>query len=599
VSRLRQRPREYQVEAAEWALSEERGVVVLPTGTGKTLVAVIWALELMEDGRARRVLFLEPTRFLVEQVAGYIRRVAGLEAEAVHGAVSRAERRRRWSARVVVATPEIVLADWGAFGEFDAVVVDECHHTTGKDAYREVMTRLGGVRYRLGLSAYIPPSRRREIEETIGPIRVWSWSDPRIAPYIPPLIGEVYEAVLNSDERRLYEALEELSTRVPGRLRVAVRSAQRWLVRDGALALKDSMSRRTMLAGLLRELRGLIEAPGVRPSHKAEAFLRVLADHEGFTKAIVFIDRVVVAEYACGLARSAGYGCVLIRGRMGRAGLREALERARREDTRVVVSTSAGEEGVDLPEADLLVMWSITASPLRFIQRHGRVLRARGPGGGPPKFVAYIVTLDTIDVDSFVDAMEAAERIGIDMPVSREVVERLWRRTTRSRLLSLLEGNPMPLELLAEAASMPLERLRRDLQRLMRHGDVVYIYTGIGRVYAYRGDIELLEERFAEYLDPVDNVEAKVKCLPLGSREWCRAVSGTYSSVKPRLLRMLGRLGGFERIHVSMTLLLGSVARLVNIVYTFRVDDEDVLDLVLRNAYAVPRIVAELGGLPL
>jgi superfamily II DNA or RNA helicase len=600
AARLRQRPRRYQLEAARWALSRGRAVVVLPTGTGKTLVAVLWALALMEAGLAGRVVFLEPTRFLVEQVARYIRSVAGVEAEPVHGALPRGEKRRRWRGRVVVSTPEALVAEWSdatAAGGFDAVVVDECHHTTGKDAYKEAMRLLRGARYRLGLSAFIPRHRRGEIEETIGEIREWSWRDPEVAPYIPPLIGEVYEAVLNEEERRLYDALEELAGSVSGRLRALLRNAQRWFVRDGALALRDSLQRRTMLSALLGKVRGLIEAPGVRPSHKAEPFLRLLRDHEGFTKAIVFIDRVVVAEYACHLAEEHGYPCVLIRGRMPRGELRAAVERAHSRDVKVIVSTSAGEEGVDLPDADLLVMWSITASPLRFIQRHGRVLRARETGG-PPKTVVYIVTLDTIDVDSFVDAMETAERIGIDMPVSREVVEALWRRTTRSRIVAVLEGNPMPLELLSEAAGMPLDRLRRNLQHLLRRGEVFYIYTGIGRVYAYRGDAEVVEERFAEYLSPEPGVSAKVKYMPLGSRSWGRAVTGEYPAVKERLLRLLERHGGFERIHAALEVETGGVVRLVNAVYAFLIEDEEVLDIVLRNIYSIPRIMRELGVLP-
>ncbi len=600
MARLRLRPREYQVEAAEWAYRRGRGVVVLPTGTGKTLVAVMWAARLLEEGKASRVLFLEPTRFLVEQVARYVRWVSGLEAAAVHGAVPLAERRRRWNSRVVVATPEIVVADWEEAGKrgFEAVVVDECHHTTGKDAYKKAMELLSSTaRYRLGLSAYIPPSRLREIEETIGPVRAWSWSDPRVAPYIPPWIGEVYEATLNEQERRLYEALEELYERAPPRLRGAVRNAQRWLVRDGALALRDSMERATGLAALLREIRRLIEHPAVRPSHKAGPFTHILRDHEGFEKAIVFIDRVVVAEYACRLVEEIGYRCVLIRGRMRREALREALEKAHRPDYRVIVSTSAGEEGIDLPEADLLVMWSITASPLRFIQRHGRILRATGRRG-PPKYVAYIVTLDTIDVDSFVDAIDTARRIGVDVPVDRETVEALWRRSTRSRIVAVLEGHPLTLDLLAKALGMPLQRLRRDLQRLMKHGDVIYIYTAIGRVYAYSMDLELLEERYREYLEPVPGVKGKAKYVALGARTWSRAVSGTYERIYERLRRALDE-APFERLMVTITFEYPrGVERLLNLHYTFLIDSVDKLRLALRNAFAAPRIVEEVGGIP-
>ncbi len=36
--------------------------------------------------------------------------------------------------------------------------------------------------------------------------------------------------------------------------------------------------------------------------------------------------------------------------------IRDVLEKAHAEDTQVIVSTSAGEEGPDLPEADLLIV---------------------------------------------------------------------------------------------------------------------------------------------------------------------------------------------------------------------------------------------------
>jgi len=145
---------------------------------------------------------------------------------------------------------------------------------------------------------------------------------------------------------------------------------------------------------------------------------------------------------------------------------------------------------------------------------------------------------------------------------------------------------------------LPAERLRRDLQRLMRHGDIVYIYTGIGKVYAYSGDLELLEERLSEYLQPREDVTAKVKYVPHGSRSWGRGVSGTYHEVRKRMISLLEKYGAFERIHVSLMVRIGALLRLVNVSYTFLVDTVEKLDLVLRNAFSVPRIVEELGALP-
>ncbi len=590
--KLKLKPRKYQLEAAEWAYNRGQGVVVLPTGTGKTLVAILWALRLVEEKRAKRVLFIEPTRFLVEQIARYITSVSEKEAKAIHGAIAKGERVKRWKNKIIVATPEILLADWNIVrGEFDAVIVDECHHTTGKDAYKVVMERLAGkTRYKLGLSAFIPWSRRSEIEKTIGPIREWSWTDPSVAPYIPQWIGEVYEATLNDAEKELYDALEYLRTDAPSSLRAALGNAKRWLVRDGALALRDSMNRSTMLAEALRKIRHLIENPEIRPSHKLEPYYRILADHEGFNKAIVFIDRVIVAKYVCEDSNSKGYTCTLIRGRMRREELQQVISKAKKPDTKIVVSTSAGEEGIDLPEADLLIVWSITASPLRFIQRHGRILRAKEKRG-PPKYVAYIVTLDTVDVDSFVDAIEAAKKIGVDVPLDRETVEYLWKHTTRSKIISILEGNPMTLDSLAQITGIPPQRLRADMQKLMRQGYIVYIHTPIGKVYAYSGDIELLEEQYAEYLKPLKHVTAKIKYATSFQEKWERAIKGDYRTVYTKLRGILLKKGPLTRIIASLQVEEKGIIRQVNLAYTFLVDNEDKLRLVLNNIYSAPNIV--------
>ncbi len=587
--RLVLRPRDYQVEAARWALGREGAVLSLPTGSGKTLIAILWARELLEKGVVRRVLVLEPTRILVEQTASYIERVMGARARAIHGLLPREKRRRLWfEAEVAVATPETALSDVDVVVEagFDAVVVDECHHTTGRDAYAEFMKKTRGVfKRRLGLSAYIPPSRRAEIEEYIGEIRYWSWSDPRIRNYVPAWIGEVYEAELNEAEKQVLIKLEELRNLFTGRERGLVQTGIRWFVRDGALALKESLEKPTMLAELLRDVKPLLEDPGVRPAHKLDALERVLRDHEGFQKTIVFVDRVIIAEYI--VEQLAEYNPVAIYGRARmREDVRRVLERARNPEVKLVVATSAGEEGLDLPEGDLLVVWSNVASPLRFIQRHGRILRATGRRG-PPKYVAYIVTPDTVDVDSFVDSIELARRAGVDVPVNPEIVERLWRRTTRSRILSVLEGRPMPLEWIREATGMPLDILRNHVSKLLRHGDLVYIYTHLGRTYALPEDIEILYEEYSEYLTPNTSIQAKVKAYSNGEE---KAVTGTYDRVLKRLEKILGKRKQFTRLHISVQVPLpGGALRLVNLHYTYLVDTREKLELVLRNAYAVER----------
>ncbi len=585
---MRIKPRDYQIEAAKWALSREGATIVMPTGSGKTLIGVIWALELLKKGAVKRVLFLEPTRILVEQTARYINKVSGLkEAVAIHGEKPKRAREELWlKARIAVSTPETALSDYKSIieNEFDAVVVDECHHTTGKDAYAEFMKKVSFKR-RLGLTAYIPRSRYREIEDFIGEVREWSWRDERIRKYVPDWIGEIYEAELNSAEKEVLDALEDARLEYTGRERGLVSTAIRWFVRDGALALRESLEKETSLAVILGHIKPLLDKPGVRKLHKLEALARILRDHEGFRKAIVFVDRVVVARELESILKD--YNAIALYGKSKmRESVKVVLEKAKLPKTRVIVSTSAGEEGVDMPEADLLVIWSNVASPLRFIQRHGRILRLAGRGG--VKFVAYIVTPETPDMDSLLDSLEEARKAGVDVPVSSDVIESLWKRTERSRILRILSGKPMPLEWICDAAGAPRDIVEKAIRRLESKGMVIYIYTHHGKTYAQASNVDLLEKEYREYLEPNKKLVAKVKpILPEGDS---RFISGVYKVVLNKLLKTLARRRVLHGVAASIQVPLPTGAlQQVNLYYTFTITSSRVLEVVLKNIYSVEK----------
>ncbi len=459
---------------------------------------------LLSKGRARRVLVLEPTRFLVEQTSRVLRSF-GIDAAAVHGSISRGVRRARWRKRVVVATPEIVVSEgFREFGEPDAIVVDECHHTTGQDPYVEVAKRYKPF-WRLGLTAFIPPSRRRMLEEYIGEARCWSWEDPRIRKFIPEWAGEVYEAPLNAHESRLYTSLERIWSESTGLKKVIVGNAIRWFVRDGAEALRETVSRSDRMRMALENLLPLIFSRYVRPAHKLPALRRVLSDHEGFSKAVVFVDRIAIARIIAAETRE--YNPVLMLGRR-HVDPAAVLAKARREETRLIVATSAGEEGIDLPEVDLLIVWSNTASPLRFIQRLGRLLRA-----GPRrriKTAVFIATPDTVDIDSLIDGIVLAERHGVRMGISPDVVRYLMEMSRHRRILEVIEDTPLPPDLVARAVDLPLKRVEDSLKWLVRHGYAVYIYTPFGKVYGPRSDIQAFYRVHKDYLTPNTSLEATV-----------------------------------------------------------------------------------------
>ncbi|MEB3760212.1 MAG: DEAD/DEAH box helicase family protein [Desulfurococcales archaeon] len=586
MKKRRLRPRDYQIEAYRWALEKKRAVVCMPTGTGKTLVAALWIEELLSSRKAKKILVLEPTRFMVEQTSRFLT-MYGLEVRPLHGSLPESLKRKALDARIIVATPEILLGEYGRVLDcIDAVVVDESHHTTGQDAYLKVMEKIHAS-YRLGLSAFIPRSRHGLIRKYIGEIRCWSWSDPRIRRYVPDWYGEVYEAPFNDEERKLYNLLESLWEKSHGSLRVLIGNALRWYSRDGALALWETYRKPgSRLRRILREYEPLLTSHHIRPLHKLDALKRVLSDYEGeYTKAIIFVERVAIALYLYRVLHN--YRPVLIIGRR-RIEPRKAIEQARRPETRIIIATSAGEEGIDLPEADLLVIWSNIASPLRFIQRLGRILRPK-KGVKKTKYAVFIATPDTVDTDSLIDGLLLAEKAGVKLGVEPETMRYLLNLSRRRRILDLISENPLPADIIARALEAPLERIQRSLAWLLRHGLAAYIYTGIGRIYFTSDSVEKLLREYREYLNPDPSLYASITFYP----ETGKPVTyrGTYMQVRRRAVKIICR-HSISRVRASIQLIIRrGFVRLVNLTYSFPVADEVLLDIVLRNIYSAGRIV--------
>jgi len=461
---LRIELRPYQSEATDWALAKGQAVCSLPTGTGKTLVAVLWLKSLFEGNKIKNALILEPTRLLVNQTSDYFSYKAGAEGVPIDGRIPRPRRVELWQSELVVATPETAFNDID-FVHFDAIVVDECHHTVGQDAFAKVMQQLRAG-HRLGLSAFIPARREREITELIGPIRRWSWSDPEIVPYVPNWIGEVYEASLSDGELELLKVIRQL----PGGDGLIPALLERYLTRDGSVAVRESLTKKNRLTEAFGEML-LPMVPDDR-MHKLEAVNEVLGSHEP-RKAIIFVDRVVIADKVGALCPQ--MQPVVFKGKRGKFDQGTALHQARSEETRLVVSTSAGEEGIDLPSADLLVIWGNAASDIRFIQRLGRMMRKTGEG---LKFAIFVVTPESSDFDSFALGLaKAAETKAIDVEKTFGWdPEVLWPRTTWWHVSESLRGQPTVLPSLEKQLSVRGRLADKVIGHATKRGRVFYLY---------------------------------------------------------------------------------------------------------------------------
>ena len=463
-------PRSYQEDAATWAGERDDAVICLPTGSGKTLVGCMWACDVLAEPDVDRLLVLEPSRFLVEQVHEYLTTQTTIDAQRLYGTTPPQQRQAQWdTATAVVTTPQTAFNDREALS-FDAALIDECHHTAGQHAFAQLVRAYDFDRM-LGLSATIPHSKEAEITSLIGAIRRWNWHDLPDA-HVPDWFGEVYDTPYPTAYETVVETLTDLRCDLDGSRVAGLPSLGiRMLCRDGALALTETLEADTKMGALLGdELRPLLDH--CRDLHKLQACRDALHDH-AFEKAVIFVDRVAVATRLS--TALAGYQTTTILGRLhdGTDGQQEALAQAQAPETDVIIATAAGEEGIDLPSADLLVVWSNVVNSVRFIQRLGRIMRQSDDRR--PKAAVYLATPDSPDYEALRTGVARASAAGLDVVGIDE--DAILSSSIIARVVDTLEATPTQLDELFTTMQQPESTVTRWVQQTIQEGEVCYVYA--------------------------------------------------------------------------------------------------------------------------
>lgn len=190
-------------------------LVVLPTGLGKTQIAMMLAAHRLSELPESKVLMTAPTRPLVLQHANSFQNTFDLpedEFRVLTGRVPPSQRKEAWEgASLFFATPQIVERDIISSRispeNFSLIIFDEAHRAVGEYAYTFIAERyveLAENPLILGLTAS-PGDAKSKVERVksnlfIEEVEVRSENDPDVAPYVQPI--EI--------ERRMLELPEPL-----------------------------------------------------------------------------------------------------------------------------------------------------------------------------------------------------------------------------------------------------------------------------------------------------------------------------------------------------------------------------------------------------
>ncbi|MFW9980836.1 MAG: DEAD/DEAH box helicase, partial [Candidatus Thorarchaeota archaeon] len=155
--------RSYQVNLADIA-TKESTMIVLSTGLGKTVIAALVAAKRLAECPDSKILFLAPSRPLVDQQARYLRRVLDIDEGLVvclTGHDPPEQRQQLWAdSQVIVMTPQALQNDLVQrsyeLQDVSLIVFDEAHRGVGNYAYTFIaeLYEKQGINIRsLGLTA--------------------------------------------------------------------------------------------------------------------------------------------------------------------------------------------------------------------------------------------------------------------------------------------------------------------------------------------------------------------------------------------------------------------------------------------------------------
>ncbi len=442
---LKIKPRLYQEKIFANSIKKNT-LIVLPTGLGKTIIALMLAIYFSKRGK---ILFLAPTKPLVEQHYKSFLEKSNIEKEdcaVISGDVK--PEKRNYREKYIFATPQTIRNDIIArkinLDEFSLIIFDECHKAVGNYAYVFIASQFQG--HIIGLTAS-PGDEEEKIKEIcknlkISNIEFKTENDPDIKPYIKKKeikkvyinLPENYKLIIKHLKKALSNSLKELKEAEIINTSDINKITKRDLLSLQSQAIREnSFSNLSLIAKAIKAMHALelIQTQGTNAlkvyfnnlkkqnSKATKSLLRDLyfqqaieltnnlnVEHPKFEYLekiisnektyLIFTQYRATAEKIVEFLKNKDIKASIFVGQRGETGMSqkkqlEILNKFRNGEFNVLVSTSISEEGLDIPSIDTAIFFEPVPSALRSVQRKGRVGRAK------PGEIYLLITKGTVD----------------------------------------------------------------------------------------------------------------------------------------------------------------------------------------------------------
>ena len=153
--------RDYQIDAIHTVLESGRGLILSPTGSGKSFIIYALVRYYLKTLNDKKILIIVPTTNLVEQMYGDFADYGWFPDEHCHKLYAGSDKN---------TTKEVVISTWQSiykldkkyFSQFGAVFVDECHLAKAK-SLTGIMTKLLDCQYRIGTTGTLDGSEIHQL----------------------------------------------------------------------------------------------------------------------------------------------------------------------------------------------------------------------------------------------------------------------------------------------------------------------------------------------------------------------------------------------------------------------------------------------------
>ena len=311
--------REYQKRVVEWAKTSD-GLVIAPAGSGKTWIAASIVNLYPND----RIGWLAPTIETCKQ-AKVALDLAGVDP-----------------ARYEIRCPHESVD----FTKCELLIVDECKHSPAK-IWLKIIEQCNGRRYGFDATPWCDDPDRNEVLRKLFRNR-----------QIEITRGDIGDSLADATLVMSNATDMGLEMRIDNNIERLFKDRRRYM------RISDEELKRMCAWESIVDI-------GICQNNARNEYARDVAITHGDMQTLILVPRITLGEWY----EHEIPGARLVHSKIGKKDRRSYMEEFKSGNLKTMIATSLADEGLDLPNAELLIMVSGGRSPQKTIQRASRVLR--------------------------------------------------------------------------------------------------------------------------------------------------------------------------------------------------------------------------------